>query len=276
MTWYAKLELHFWQKSANPGQTVLDFRHDGPLRVLQTLYPEGPQVCHSVLVHPPGGLVGGDTLDIRIQVDRDAHALVSTPGATRFYKTDTDWATQRVHIQLAPGARLEWLPLETLAYNGCKARNILQFELGEGAELMGWDITALGLPASGQAFSVGCLVQRVSWPGQWREHARVDASDLRLLNSPLGLNGHRCMGTFWLATGSPWSAAQRQSLLDEVRSVLPSGSVCAVTSPSAHLVVTRCLGDMAEPVRACLQAAWAACRRESWRMGATPPRIWQV
>lgn len=280
MSWHARLQLHYSQRGGSspeqPLRTVLDFEHDGPLRVLQPLYPEGPQVCHNVLVHPPGGLVGGDTLDIHVQVDPHAHALVSTPGATRFYKTDTDWATQRVHLSLAPGARLEWLPLETLAYNGCKARNLLSFDLAEGAELMGWDITALGLPATGQPFASGCVEQQLHWPGHWREQAHLDAADTRLMDSPLGLAGHRCLGTFWLACGTPWTAVQRQHLLDAVRSVLPSTLPCAATSPHPQLMVVRCLAPMTEPVLAGFQAAWKVWRHQAWQMTSTPPRIWQV
>jgi urease accessory protein len=99
-----------------------------------------------MIVHPPGGLVGGDVLDIRVRLDAGAHALVSTPGATRFYASDDLEAAQRVSIDLAAGARLEWLPLEALAYPGCRALNQITATLTPGAEMLAWDVTALGLP----------------------------------------------------------------------------------------------------------------------------------
>ena len=108
MTWHASLELDYTLSAA---RTVAHHRHKGPLRILQSLYPEGDAVCHNVLVHPPGGLVGGDTLDIQTTVATGAHALVTTPGATRFYRSLGELALQRAHVTLAAGARLEWLPL---------------------------------------------------------------------------------------------------------------------------------------------------------------------
>jgi urease accessory protein len=276
MAWNASLRLAY--RRAGP-RTVLDFEHDGPLRVLQSLYPEGEAVCHNVLVHPPGGLVGGDTLDVQVQVAEGAHALVSTPGATRFYRCKHTPATQQVHLHLEPGARLEWLPLETLAYPGCMARNRLSFDLGAGAELLAWDVTALGLPGSGQAFDHGWIEQRLHWPGQWLEHGRLDASDARLLHSPLGLGGQRCMATLVLATGSPWPTPRCQALLDHWRATLataPGGVAGAATAPSPRVMLVRALAPMAEPLMVLLQALWKDTRVHAWSMPARAPRIWQV
>ena len=134
MPWHARLQLDY--TAEHNARTVARYEHNGPLRILQSLYPEGDAICHNVLVHPPGGLVGGDTLDIRVQVAPGAHALVTTPGATRFYKTNGAPATQRTHLQLDAGARLEWLPLEAIAYNQYDAHNLLHLDIAEGAELI--------------------------------------------------------------------------------------------------------------------------------------------
>src|SRR6187549_2369470 len=103
------------------GSLAIDYRlHDGPLRVLRALHPVGG-VCHSVLVHPPGGVVGGDELSIELTLGQGAHALVTTPGATRFYRSAGATATQTLRVVAGAASRLEWLPLETIAYNGCAA-----------------------------------------------------------------------------------------------------------------------------------------------------------
>ena len=149
MPWHARLQLDYTLEGT---RTVARHAHNGPLRILQSLYPEGDAVCHNVLVHPPGGLVGGDTLDITATVGPGAHGLVTTPGATRFYKSTGAEAVQSLTAKVAPGARLEWLPLETIAYRSCKAINRMRFELAPGAEMMGWDVLALGLPAASEAF----------------------------------------------------------------------------------------------------------------------------
>ena len=115
MPWNARLELDY--RLEGP-RCVARFRHEGPLRILQSLYPEGDAVCHNVLVHPPGGLVGGDTLCIDVAAGAGSHGLITTPGATRFYRSDGEVALQRTRLALGDGARLEWLPLVAICYSG--------------------------------------------------------------------------------------------------------------------------------------------------------------
>src|SRR3982751_6739788 len=103
MPWHARLQLDY---SNEEHRSVARFRHEGPLRILQSLYPEGDAVCHNVLVHPPGGLVGGDTLDIRVRAATGSHGLITTPGASRFYRSDVELALQRTSLAVEAGARL--------------------------------------------------------------------------------------------------------------------------------------------------------------------------
>ena len=118
MSWHASLQLGYRREA---GRTVARHEHSGPLRMLQSLYPEGDAVCHNVLVHPPGGLVGGDTLDIAVIADDNVHGLITTPGATRFYRSEGELAVQRTTLSLAWGSRLEGLPLEAVCYNKGRA-----------------------------------------------------------------------------------------------------------------------------------------------------------
>lgn len=277
MPWHARLTLNYRLQGQ---RTVLQHAHDGPLRIFKSLYPEGNAVCHNVIVHPPGGLVGGDRLDIRVQAEAGSHALISTPGATRFYATDEQPAVQQVHLDLAAGARLEWLPLETIAYPGCEARNHWTATLAPGAELLAWDVSALGLPTAGEPFTRGRLHQRMAIPGLWLEEAHIDARDTRLLESPLGLGGHRCMGTLLLAAGAPWGRDRQARLLEAARAAveaLPPGPVRAgVTCPNPQMLVLRAVAPLVEPLMAALQAAWAALRPVAWDLPADPPRIWRV
>ncbi|MDZ4293151.1 MAG: urease accessory protein UreD, partial [Hydrogenophaga sp.] len=239
----------------------------------------GDAICHNVIIHPPGGLVGGDVLDVQVHVGRGAHGLISTPGATRFYASDGLPTTQQVKLVLDAGARLEWLPLEAIAYPGCQAHNSLSATLAEGAELLAWDVTALGLPTAGQAFDQGRFNQRLEIPGLWLEQARIDAADTRLLESPLGLGGQRCLGTLWLASGTPFSRERREQLLDGVRAVLdtaPAGVQAGATCPNPQLLVVRAVAPLVEPLMAALQQVWAALRPLAWGLDGTPPRIWRV
>src|SRR4051812_2356787 len=172
MGWHARLQLDYAREG---GRTVARFVHDGPLRILQSLYPEGAAVCHNVLVHPPGGLVGGDTLQVHVRAAAGTHGLVTTPGASRFYRSTGEPAVQDVRIELDAGARLEWLPLEALYYSGCRAENRLHLALAPGAELIGWDVAALGLPQAGQPFERGSVLQELALEGSWLERGRIAA-----------------------------------------------------------------------------------------------------
>lgn len=295
MTWQARLALDY---SLRAGKTVAHFEHTGPLRILRSLYPEAESICHNVIVHPPGGLVGGDTLDLQFQVACGAHGLVTTPGATRFYRSDGEPALQRTHLAVAAEARLEWLPLEAIAYSGCQAENRLTMSLEAGAELIGWDITALGLPAAGQLFAgrepdqksgqgasqgirqkAGQFVQHLELPGVWLERARIRADDTLLLNSPLGLNGHPCFASMFFVTGSALSRQRRSLALEAARAVINTHSLDATagaTSPEGRVVVVRALAPMVEPVLDLFKQVRLAWRAQLWQLPPVNPRIWAV
>ena len=276
MPWHARLQLDYTLEGT---RTVARHAHNGPLRILQSLYPEGDAVCHNVLVHPPGGLVGGDTLDISATVGPGAHGLVTTPGATRFYRSTGERALQRTHLTLAEGARLEWLPLEALCYNACNAENHLTLNLAPGAECMGWDVTALGLPHAGQPFETGRFVQHIEAPGLWLERGVIDAADHRLLESPLGLAGQRCMASLFFVVGTPLERARRDTALDAARAVMDAHALKAsagATSPNGQVLVVRALAPQVEPAMQLLQQVRAAWRAALWQLCAEPPRIWSM
>ncbi len=276
MPWHAHLQLNYTQESA---RTVARFRHEGPLRVLQSLYPEGDAVCHNVLVHPPGGLVGGDTLRLDVTAAPGSHGLITTPGATRFYRSGGEAAIQRTDLRVAAGARMEWLPLEAICYSGCRAENHLILQLEPGAELMGWDVTALGLPGAQLPFERGSLLQHIEVPGRWRERGRIDAADVRLLHSPIGLAGHRCMASLFFTAGSAISRARRELALDAARALLeahPLRESAGVTSPQPGVIVLRVLAPVVEPAMQLLREVWRTWRAGLWQLSAATPRIWAM
>jgi urease accessory protein len=276
VSWHGCLQLHY---SRDGERTIAHDRHEGPLRVLQRLYPEGPGICHHVLVHPPGGLAGGDVLDVDVRLDAGTHALITTPGATRFYRSEKAAAIQRVKVHAAAGARFEWLPLETIAYTDCIAENHLHLDLVPGAQALGWDILALGLPAANKAFDHGQFLQHLELSGHWLERGRIHADDHGLLDSPLGFAGHRVMATLWWASGDDASEAQREGLVEAARELLgpaPLSRTAGATSPNPRVVVVRALADRVEPAMALLVAVRAAWRRLAWNLQSNPPRIWRT
>ena len=234
-------------------------------------------MCHNVLVHPPGGLVGGDTLNINVTATGQSHGLITTPGATRFYKSDGELSLQRTHIQLLDESRLEWLPMEAICYNRCLAENQLRVELSEGAEFIGWDVTAFGLPYASLPFEQGRFRQHVEVPGVWLERGLLDAVDTRLMRGPVGLNGNCCMASIFFITGKKLTRARRQLALDSARAVIDGHDLRATagaTSPNDRVVVMRALAPVVEPAMQLLRGVWAAWRDELWDMPAVNPRIW--
>jgi urease accessory protein len=276
MPWHAKLAINY---RLEQGRTVARHEHSGPLRLLQSLYPEGDAVCHNVLVHPPGGLVGGDTLDIKVHAQTGTHALITTPGATRFYRSEGAVALQRTHLALEPDARIEWLPLEAICYSGCLAENRLTMDLAPGAELIGWDVTALGLPQAKQPFDLGRFCQHIEVPGVWLERGRLDASDSRLLTSPLGLAGMQCIASIFFITGSALHRERKQAALDSARALIsahPLANTAGVTSPHPQIIVARVLAPLVEPAMELLRAIRATWHVDMWNKPASPPRIWST
>lgn len=276
MTWHGHLALRYRR---DRDRTLAHDAHDGPLRVLKALYPEGDGICHHVLVHPPGGIAGGDHLDIAVDVGANAHALITSAGAARFYRSDDKPAAQIAHLHVQQDARLEWLPLETIAFPGCHASNQVHFDLAPGAQCLGWDLLALGLPAADQAFDSGSVEQQLHWPGVWLERGRIAADDTRLQESPLGLAGQRALGTVWFASHTPWPAAQRDALLDGARDLAAASELAGVAGATAidpRLVLLRVLAPRVEPLFGLMSQVRAAWRLQAWQMQAAPPRVWRT
>jgi urease accessory protein len=276
VSWHGALALHYRRDGE---RTIAHDRHEGPLRVLQRLYPEGPHICHHVLVHPPGGIVGGDVLEIEATLDAETHALITTPGATRFYRSSGASAAQSARLRVADGARLEWLPLESIAFSGCVAANRVHLDLADGAETIGWDVLALGLPATTEPFVTGSFTQHLEMPGRWLERGCIAATDARLLDSPLGLDGQRVMAALWFASGSALSAERREGLLEIARDCATASALaarCGVTNPHGGIVVLRALAASVEPAMALLQQVRSAWRQRAWGLAPNPPRVWRT
>ena len=276
VTWNASLKLDFINKNQ---KTVCDFLHLGPLRVLKSLYPEGDKICHTVLIHVPGGLVGGDLIQIELNMQDQTHALITNPGATRFYKTNGQLAQQNIQIKLGKQAFLEWMPLENIAYNNCLASNKIQLELAEGAQALVWDVTALGLKQSNLPFVEGQFEQEINLNNKWLEKAIINGLDQRLMQSEVGLNGFTTISSLYFFSGSDFSTEQRQAILDQAYELIQASGLSAsagVTSPHSQVVVVRVLSPTTETSMNLLKLIWASWRKKEWGLSAQNPRLWSM
>lgn len=267
-SWNASLDLRY---EAAAGRTVVARRHDGPLQVQKALYPEGDAVCHTIIVHPPGGIAGGDALSIRVRCLPHAHALLTTPGATRWYKADGRRAAQSIRLDI--DGRLEWLPQETIVFDQACVESSIEVELRDDAATIGWDMIALGRTAAGESFTQGEFAQTIRFSADhelmWAERTRLRGGDA-LLDSPVGLAGYPVFGCSW-AYGPSWSDDDVAAL----RRDLPA--TAAVTRVAPRLLVARALGSTTTAVRTTLQAVWERARPHVFAgRNAVVPRIWST
>lgn len=241
-------------------------RHSGPLTVQRPFYPEG-EVCHVYLLHPPGGIVAGDQLAINLSAESASNALVTTPAAGKFYRSDGALARQTVTIRIADHASLEWLPQETIIYEGANMASALHLDLAAAARFIGWEIAALGRPAAGEGFSAG--LAKLSWQITragvllYKERLLIDALAFA---ARWGLHGHSACGTLF---AYPATRAQ----LTAVQALIGDRPELGVTLID-ELLVCRALDHRADLLRAFFWQVWAVLRPGVLQRPACTPRIW--
>jgi len=269
--WQAELHLKFG--NGDTRTRLLERRHRGPLVIQRPFYPEGDP-CHVYLVHPPGGVVGGDELRVAVEVEPGAHALITTPAATKFYRCARQPSSQVQELRAA-GATLEWLPQENIFYRGADARSATRVHLDAASRFIGWEIACLGLPARGERFDTGALrLDLELWRNCDNEMRNVPIFIDRLRlhgESPArgaawGLGGNDAVGTL-LAT--PATAVQ----LDALREMLAARPNAAASLVDGVLVL-RALAAQAETIRRLFVCAWQLLRPKIIGRQAVLPRIW--
>jgi urease accessory protein len=271
--WQASLALGFAKRG---DASVLARReHRGPLRVQKALYPEGPQLCHAIVLHPPAGIAGGDCLAIGIELGAGAQALLTTPGAAKWYRSAGPRAEQVVSLKVGAGATVEWLPQESIVFSGAVARMRTDVDLEGGAGFIGVETTCFGRRASGETFQRGSLhlATDIRLDGRllWRERGVIEGGS-PLLQSPIGLAGFSVCSTV-LVAGRDIAPETRQAC----RTVTASepGARCGV-STLPQLVVGRYLGHSAQAAREWFVALWKQLRPTIVGHEAVVPRIWNT
>ena len=286
--WLASLFLEFAIKS-NVSQLVKTSRR-GPLNVQKAFYPEGKDCAHVYLLHPPAGIVSGDELNIEICIQDSAHALITTPGANRFYRARTNLAigdskqTQISNINVLGKGICENFPLETIVYEGADAINQLDLKLSSQAHYIGWDISCLGLPAAGQPFKKGRFTQlnRVFIDGKLNFHDRINLTpNNNVCAHVAGLNNHSVFATMLAhAPKVRINVNEKSQLVDRLREQIAHTD--GIDKPSQKVTVTyirdllvvRYLGDHAEECKAIFTSIWKTIRPIYIQKEANVPRIW--
>ena len=268
-SWKARLELGFARDGAR--SVLAERRHDGPLVVQKALYPEGDSVCHAIVVHPPGGIAGGDELEIAARVGEGAAVLVTTPGAAKWYRSAGPRASQSVALRV--DGDLEWLPQEAIVFDGALADARMRIDLSASARYLGWDLVCLGRTGSGERFARGRyrFGTELRREGHllWLERGRLEGGS-PLLASPAGLGGRPVFGTLLAAT-----EGVTPELVAACRELAPREGEGAVTRLPGVLAA-RYLGASSEAARAYFTDLWRILRPALLGRVAEPPRIWRT
>jgi len=269
-SWVANLKLRFEYKDA---RTILSkINHTGPLVVQKPFYPEKNHINHTYIVHPPGGIVGGDTLHINIDCLKKGHALITNPGASKYYRTAGPISNTQQIISVEEGACVEWLPQENIVFDGALAKTNTCINLKNNASFLGWEITCLGRPVGEQPFSKGCFSQSFQI---WHEgkpvfidNTKVDGQGA-LMAEPWGLNGNSSYATL-IANNAT------DTVLDMVRKKLAQNKICASATLIENLLVCRLISNRADICKNILISVWKTIRPKLLGHHANIPRIWNT
>ena len=269
--WHARLALEFAR--VGPRTVLARREHVGPLVVQKPLYPEGESVCQCIVVHPPGGIAGGDRLELDVAANAGTHVQLTTPGAAKWYRSGGARAEQRILFRVGTGAVLEWLPQGTIVFDEADATSELGVHLEGDAAFIGWDVVCLGRTASSEQFTAGRWRQRVDVERDgaliWSERM-VLTGNSPWLDSPAGLNGAPVFGTFVAV-----SATFDDSTLHACRALAPVQGDGAVTRlPGAF--VARYRGPSSESAHGWFTALWRVVRPHVAGRAAVIPRIWHT
>lgn len=266
--WHARLDLLL-----EKGQTRTVLRHakhTGPLTVQQPLYPED-DVCHLYLLHPPGGLVGGDCLEVKLQLKKEASALITTPGATKFYRSTGQPAVQDQHLSVAEGAALEWFPQETIVFPGAAGRISTRIELAQTSVFMGWDIICLGLPAIKKRFESGSLVSSltIQQNGCPIFRDRLSIEGLCDLDTAAGLRKNPVTASFW-------ASGVTQHQFEQIRKDITIDYPLFGMTLLDDLLVARYLGNSPQESKNMFLQVHEKLRPMLTGKKAHMPRIWNT
>lgn len=277
--WQACLTLSFQRQGL---RTILGpCTHRGPLQVQRPFYPEGETVCHVAILHPPGGVVGGDELRIDATLDTSSHALITTPAAGKFYRSAGPTACQMQRLTVAAGAALEWLPQENIVYAGARIHASTHVELQGDARFIGWEILCLGRPAAGEVFTTGEYRQDFEL---WRDGEPLYLEQGRYnggapaLTARWGLQNQPVSATL-LCAGSPPDAVNAiRAAWKELtaRSPPTNAGDLATVSQLDGVLICRYLGPSAVRARRFFTLAWGVLRPALLQRPACPSRFWNT
>lgn len=274
--WQANLDLVFAKQSQR--SFLAKNLHSGPLVMQKSLYPEGEEVCHGVIIHPPGGVAGGDVLNLNVDVSEAAHALLTTPGAGKWYKANGQKASQHLRFNLQSDACLEWFPQENILFDGADVKFSAEVSLANDATYAAWEIICFGRQAQNERWQSGGLHQALTIRRDskliWNERTCINPKH-RLLTSLVGLHGRAVSASFVIAAGT-----MTTEVLDACRKLQPKLTLdidakYGITA-LPEIFSARYVGQSAQCARQYFESLWQILRPWYANKVTVRPRIWNT
>ncbi len=239
------------------------------------LYPERDGTAHIMLLHPPGGVVQGDEIAFDIELEPSSRALVTTPSAAKLYRSPVRASRQCARLRIGAAAQMEWLPQETIVFDGARAENSLDLDLACDARAITWDIWTLGRPAANEAFNSGHydgrLCVRVDDELKWHERTLVPgAGESSFQKARWGLNGARAMGTFIAYRPEGFD----ETVTADIRRQCAEHDIASGVSAVDGLLIVRATAREARLLQAHCHRLWQSLRPLVLNKSAVVPRIW--
>ena len=270
--WKGELELEFVKRNQ---QTLLTRSYAvAPWKILRSLYPEGEEICHCILLHTAGGLVGGDRLSAKIHLQPHTQALLTTATASKIYRSNGAESQQNIHIRIDEGASLEWFPQETIAFAASQYRQTTRIELGQDATCTMWEIVRFGRTARGEKFIDGnWRSQTEVWRDQmplWIDRQHLNGN-IEMLESPNGLNNFAIAASFIFV-----GATVDPELITKIRATWEQGNYQGMSGVTRSLsgLVCRYCGDSSSDARKWFQQIWQLLRVSYKNRVISVPRVW--
>jgi urease accessory protein len=270
--WHGNLELIYGVRSG--ATQLLHDRSQAPFKLQRSFYPEGSEICHNVILHTAGGMVGGDRLSMNLHLQPQAQALITTAAASKLYRSNGQEAQQTIQVRVAEGACLEWLPQETIVFDQAIYRQDMRIELAAEAQWLGWEITRFGRTARGEQFLAG----------NWRSHTEVWQAGKPLwidrqwlpgspvmVESPHGLANCPIVGSFAYI-----GQVVEPELVTQARSLWQGSSGEIGVTRLMSGLLCRYRGHSTSEVRQWFLAVWQLLRLSYLGRSTCLPRVWQL
>ncbi len=253
---------------------LVDLYQAAPLRLLFPASADPLEPMVAILVNTAGGLVGGDRLMITVEARAGARLLVMAQAAEKLYGSagaDVRWD---VTLKAEADAWLEWLPQETIAFDGARLRRRTRLDLARNAQCLAGEMLVLGRAAHDETFNHGLV--RDGWEVRldgrlvWADALHLEQHIAQTLSTPSGFCGAHSCATLVAKITDPLAGR------DALRAINPPENVTFGVTVIEGLLIARWLGVDVLALREHYGAVWRRLRRVAGGLQETLPRLWSV